>query len=175
MAQNDNHPDLKTRQGRQHRQNLGPHPSTVPSGQNVGNTHAAKNTDTHPIPPCSTWPTDETQCMHCTVDDHRRNCCRLFKNKSRLATLLIALDLTAAFDNVDHQQLLDCVYDTSISAPIHHWLYSYIQNRRARVHLRQQESKSRKWKQEWYKAEFCLQRFSITIWLTFTHRRRTSS
>ena len=52
-------------------------------------------------------------------------------------TLLVAVDLTAAFDNVDHQQLLDCVYNTNIPATIRHWLYNYVQNRRAKVHFRQ--------------------------------------
>ena len=35
--------------------------------------------------------------------------------------------------------------------------------------------KAERWKQEWYKAEFCLQRSSIAIWPTFQHRLRTSS
>ena len=59
-------------------------------------------------------------------------------------TVLVALDLTAAFDNLDHQQLLDCVFNTDIPATIRRWLYNYMQNRRAKVHLRQKESKSRK-------------------------------
>ena len=33
-------------------------------------------------------------------------------------TVLVALDLTAAFDNVDHQQLLDCVLNTNLPATI---------------------------------------------------------
>ena len=49
---------------------------------------------------------------------------------------------TTAFDNVDQQQLLECVYDTNIPAVILRWLYNYVQNRRA--HFRQKESKSRK-------------------------------
>ena len=35
--------------------------------------------------------------------------------------------------------------------------------------------KAVRWKQEWYKEEFCHQRSSITIWPTFQHRLRTSS
>ena len=57
-------------------------------------------------------------------------------------TVLVALDMTVAFDNVDHQQLLDCVYNTDIPATTHHWLY--VQNSQAKVHFCQQESKSRK-------------------------------
>ena len=78
--------------------------------------------------------------MHSTVDDHRRHCCRLPKKKSR--TMLVALDLTAAFDNADHQQLLDCVFN--IPSTIRRWLNNYMQNRRAKVRFRQKESKSRK-------------------------------
>ena len=59
-------------------------------------------------------------------------------------TVLVALDLTAAFDNVDLQQLLDCVFNTNLPATIRRWLYNYMQNRRAKVHFWQKESKSRK-------------------------------
>ena len=59
-------------------------------------------------------------------------------------TVLVALDQTSTFDNVDHQQLLDCVVNTNLPATIRCWLYSYVQNRRAKVHFRQRESKSRK-------------------------------
>ena len=43
-----------------------------------------------------------------------------------------------------HQQLLDCVYNTNIPATIRRWLHNYMQNKRTKVHLRQQESKNRK-------------------------------
>ena len=33
----------------------------------------------HPFPPSSTWLSAD---MHCTVDDHRRHCCRLLKKKA---------------------------------------------------------------------------------------------
>ena len=39
-----------------------------------------------------------------------------------------------------------CVYSTNIPATIRRWLYNYMQNRRAKVHFQQQESKSRKLK-----------------------------
>ena len=55
-----------------------------------------------------------------------------------------ALDLTAAFDNVDHQQLPDCVFNTNLPAIIRRRLYNHMQNRRAKFHFRQKESKSRK-------------------------------
>ena len=59
-------------------------------------------------------------------------------------TVHVAHDQTTAFDNVDHQQLLDCVSNTNILSKIRRWLYNYMQNRRAKVHFRQIESKSRK-------------------------------
>ena len=62
------------------------------------------------------------------------------RKKPAHRTVLVALDLTAAFDNVDHQRLLDCVYNTNLPATIRRWL----QNRGAKVHFRQKESKSRK-------------------------------
>ena len=58
--------------------------------------------------------------------------------------MLVALDLTAAFVNVDHQQLLDCVFNTNIPASIRRWLYINMQNRRAKIYFRQKESKSGK-------------------------------
>ena len=56
----------------------------------------------------------------------------------------VAIDLTAVFDNVDHEQLLDYVFSTNLPATIRRWLYNYMQNRRAKVHLRQKYSNSRK-------------------------------
>ena len=117
----------------------------MPSGKNAGKSPAAQNTDTHPFPPCSTWHSAETLDMNCTVNDHRRHCFRLLKTKKPAnQTLLVALDLPAAIDNVDHQQLLHCVFNTNIPSIIRHWLYNYMQNRRAKVHFRQKESKGRK-------------------------------
>ena len=47
---------------------------------------------------------------------------------------------------MDYQQLLDCVFNTSLPATIRRWLYNYLQNRRAKVPFRQKESKGRKMK-----------------------------
>ena len=65
------------------------------------------------------------------------------RKKPTHRTVLVALDLTAAFDNVDHQQLHDSVYNTNLPATIRRWIHNYMQNRRANVHFRQQETKSR--------------------------------
>ena len=48
------------------------------------------------------------------------------------------------FNNADLQQLLDCVFNTNILSTIRRWLYNYMQNRRAKVHFWQKESKCRK-------------------------------
>ena len=66
------------------------------------------------------------------------------RKKPAHRTVLVALDQSAAFDNVDHQQLLDCVFITNLPATIRLWLNNYMQNRRAKVHFRQEQSKSRK-------------------------------
>ena len=66
------------------------------------------------------------------------------RKKPAHRTVLVALDLTAAFSNVDHQQLLDFVFNTNLPATIRRWLYNYMQNRRAKVNFQQKECKSRK-------------------------------
>ena len=145
MAQSDNHPDPKTRKGQKHRQELAPNTHTVPSGQNAGKASAAKNADTHPSTPCSTWPSAETLDTYSTVNDHHRHCCRLLKKKPGSPNSARRVRLTAAFHNEDHQQLLDCVFNTNLPATIRRWIYNYIQNRQAKVHYRQkQKCKSRK-------------------------------
>ena len=50
--------------------------------------------------------------------------------------------MTAAFDNVHHQRLLDSIYNTNMPAAIRCCLHNNMQNRRGKVHFRQQESKS---------------------------------
>ena len=49
---------------------------------------------------------------------------------------------------MDHQQLLDYVFNTNLPATIRRWLNNYMQNRRAKVHFREKESKIRKVKTE---------------------------
>ena len=60
--------------------------------------------------------------------------------------VLVAPDLKDAFDNVDNQQLLDCVFITNIPATIRRWLIENMQNIRHKVHVRKQEYKSIKTK-----------------------------
>ena len=45
---------------------------------------------------------------------------------------------------MDHQQLLYCVFNTNNLATIRRCIYNYMQNRGAKAHFRQKESKSRK-------------------------------
>ena len=59
-------------------------------------------------------------------------------------SVLVEFDLTAAFAEVGHQQLLDCVYNTNLPATIRRWLDKYMLIRRAKVPFRQQESNRRK-------------------------------
>ena len=65
------------------------------------------------------------------------------RKKPAHRTVLVALNLTAAFVNVYYQQLFDCVFNTNIPATIRRWHYNYMQSRRANVHFRQKEFKSR--------------------------------
>ena len=66
------------------------------------------------------------------------------RKKPAHRTVIVKLHLTGAFDNVDHQQLINCVFNANMPATIRRWLYNYMQNRRAKAHFRKQESKSRK-------------------------------
>ena len=115
----------------------------MPSGQNAGTASAAQNTDTHPIPPCSTWLSAETLDLHCTVDDHRRNFCRLLKKKAGSPNCACRARSDCCIRQCRHRQLLDCVFTTKIPSTIRRRLHIYMQNRRANVHFRQKESKSR--------------------------------
>ena len=66
------------------------------------------------------------------------------RKKSAHRPVLVALGLTVAFDNVDRQQLLDCIFNTNIPATIRRWLLNYVVNRRVKVHFQQQVSKNKK-------------------------------
>ena len=66
------------------------------------------------------------------------------RKKPAHQTVPVALDLKTAFDNVDHQHLHDCVFNTNMPSTARRWLYNYMQNRRALVHFRQKKSMSRK-------------------------------
>ena len=48
------------------------------------------------------------------------------RKKPALRTVLVALDLTAAFDNGDHQQLQEILFNTNIPVTIRRWLYNYM-------------------------------------------------
>ena len=48
------------------------------------------------------------------------------KTKQAHRTVIVALDLPAAFNNVDHQQLLDCVFNTNLPATIRRCFYNYM-------------------------------------------------
>ena len=144
MTQGDNHPDPKIRQGQQHRQELATICLPCPAAITLKKlllpkilTHIPFHPAQHVLrPKHSTW----TALTPNTIDI----AASFSRKKPVHRTVLVALDLTATFDNMDHQQLLDCVFNTNLPATIRRWLYNYVQNRRAKVHLRLQESKSRK-------------------------------
>ena len=131
MTQCDNHPNPKIQQGR-HRQELAPNQPTVRSDQNAGKPPAAHNTDTHPFPPCSTCIVPST----ITASYSRK--------KPAQGIALVVLHLTAAFNNVDHQQLLNCIFNTNIPQQSVAGSTTICRIEQAKVHFLQQESKSRK-------------------------------
>ena len=140
MAQSDNHPDPKTRQGN----NISNNWCQINLLCTVVKTleklllpkivkHILFNPAQHDLQP-----------KHSTCTALSTITASISRKKPAHRTVLVALDQTAAFDNVDHQQLLDCVFFTNIPSTICRWLYSYMQNRWAKVHFRQKQAKSRK-------------------------------
>ena len=109
-----------------------------------GKAPTAQNTFTHPFPPCSTWLSDETFDMHCTVDDHRRHCCRLIKKKAGSSNdacrarsdscIRQCQPSTTALLCLQHQHALN---NPSLALQLYAWQTS-------KVHFRKKESKNRK-------------------------------
>ncbi|KAI5753538.1 hypothetical protein M8J77_001119 [Diaphorina citri] len=62
-------------------------------------------------------------------------------------TILVALDLSKAFDTVDHVVLLNDILDTNITLRIKRWLFNYIKGRQTYVEFRNAKSKFRPLKQ----------------------------
>ena len=172
MAQSDSHPDTKTRQGQQHRQEIS---LLCPAAKSLEKLLLPKILIHIPFHPAQHGfrPKHSTCTALSTITADIG--AGFSRKKSIHRAVLVELDLIAAFDNVDHQQLLDCVINTSIPVSIRRRLCNNMQNIRAKVHFQQQEKDAAMRKQEWCKVEFCLQRSSITIWPTFQHRLRTSS
>ena len=58
------------------------------------------------------------------------------------ATVLVLLDLSAAFDTVDHNFLLERLKQCGISGTAQSWFKSYLEDRSQKVHLRGSSSAS---------------------------------
>ena len=61
--------------------------------------------------------------------------------------MLVALDLTAAFDTVDHTVLLEDLNSTEIPPAVKKWLYGYLRGRSTVVEYNGKRSKKRKMRQ----------------------------
>ena len=142
MAQGDNHPDPKTRRGQQHRQELRPISLLCTAAKALEKLLLPKiltHIPFHPAQPGfrpkhSTCTALSTITADIAVGFSRK--------KPARRTVLVALDLTASFDNVEHQQLLDCVFNSNMPSTIRRWLHNYMQNRRAKVHFRKKNLKA---------------------------------
>ena len=58
-------------------------------------------------------------------------------------TLLVAIDLSKAFDTVKHSKLLDLINKTSLPSALKRWLANFLQGRQARTLFRDSLSKAR--------------------------------
>ena len=161
MAQCDN---PKTSPGRQHRHELASHQSTMVSGQTFIK-FLLPNVLTHIFFHSlnMVFGRNSRHALHC-----RRHSCRHLKKMPDSRRVLVSHEQIIAFDNVDHQQLLDCVYIAIRLATIFRW-------RRAKFHFRQQECKGGNYKTEVVHGEIIPQHSSITIWPTIQHRRRSNT
>lgn len=69
------------------------------------------------------------------------------KRKPCDRTVLVALDLTAAFDTVSIDVLLEDIYSTSMQPSLKRWLMAYLRGRSTYVEYQQQKSRLRKVRQ----------------------------
>ena len=60
---------------------------------------------------------------------------------------MVALDLTAAFDTVDHHHLFNDIANSNLSNNTKRWILAYLRGRRTYVEFRDTKSKRRKVKQ----------------------------
>ena len=62
-------------------------------------------------------------------------------------SVLVAIDLTAAFDTVNHEKLLNYVNESTLPDTLEQFLNCYIRGRSTYVELREHKSKHRRVKQ----------------------------
>ena len=144
MAQSDNHPDLKIGKDSNIGKNWLPISLLCPLAKTLEKLLLSNILAHIPFRPAlhSLWLKQSTCTALSTITADIA--AGFSRKKPAHRTVLVALDLTATFDIVDHQQLRDCVYNNNIPATIPRWLYIYMQNRRAKVHFQQTKCKSRK-------------------------------
>ena len=67
--------------------------------------------------------------------------------KPRQRTLMVALDLTAAFDTIEHNHLLNNIASSNLSNNTKRWILAYLRGRHTYVEFRDTKPKRRKVKQ----------------------------
>ena len=82
--------------------------------------------------------------LNCISDTIKRG---LNKSKPCHRSLVVALDLTAAFDTVDHTTLLNDIYQSELPNYVKRWMLSYLQGRFTYTDFRGRTSRNRKMKQ----------------------------
>ncbi|WP_333764851.1 reverse transcriptase domain-containing protein [Streptomyces sp. IBSBF 2390] len=85
-----------------------------------------------------------TTALHTIYEHIQRG---LNDNRPNKRTVMVALDLSKAFDTVDHVLLLNDIFNTSLPTTLKRWLCSYLHGRHTYVEFRDSKSRQRKVKQ----------------------------
>ena len=95
--------------------------------------------------------------MHCNVIDHRRHCCRLLKKIAGSPNSARRARSDSCIRQCGPSTTARLCLQYQLTATIRRWLYSYMQNRRAKVDFCRKQYKSRKVKTalfNYYLADF---------------------
>ena len=172
MAPSDNHPDPKTRQNNNIGKNWRPISLAAP---NAGKAPAAQNTNTHPFPPWSTWLSAENtrHALHCQWSPS--TLLPASQEKSRLIEQCSSRSIWHLHSTM--WTINNCLIMSSTPTYQQQSVAGFTticRTEEPKFIFGRKNLKAKRWKQEWYMAEFCLQRSSFSIWPTFQHRLRTS-